>query len=156
MPFAIDHTVEIDACAAEVWSVITDLDAYGEWNPFVVACRSTLVVGDPIDMKVRLFESFTQKQRETILEHEPGKRLAYGVAGLPLGALSSLRSHEVHTLDANRTRYRSHFELDGWLAPLVQALLGTRLRKGFDGMTRALADRAQSMQNTRQTTAPVI
>lgn len=142
MPFAIDHSVEIEAPAETVWQVITDLDAYGEWNPFVVGCRSTLAVGDPIDMKVRLFDSFTQKQREEILEHVSGKRLAYGVVGMPLGALKSLRSHEVHALGADRARYDSHFELNGWLAPLVRMLLGARLRKGFDGMTRALARRA--------------
>jgi len=142
MSFVIDHSVEIEASAETVWQAIVRLEKYAEWNPFVVACRSTLEVGSPIDMKVRLFDTFTQKQRETIFEHVPGKRLSYGVESMPLGALSSLRSHEVHAVDVHRARYDSHFELNGWLAPIVRRLLGGRLRKGFGGMTEALARRA--------------
>jgi len=145
MPFVIDHTVEIQASTSNVWGVITDFDTYGEWNPFVVACRSTLEVGESIDMTVRIFPAFTQKQREMILEHVPGKRLCYGVSGMPLGSLSSRRSHEVYPNDAGSTRYSSHFELTGWLAPVVQVLLGARLQAGFDGMTEALAQRAAEM-----------
>ena len=142
MPFVIDHTVEIQASAETVWEVITDFDAYGEWNPFVVGCRSTLRVGDPIDMNVRLFPGLTQKQRETILEHVPGKRMCYGIPGMALGALSSRRSHEVYPLDPGRTRYDSHFELSGWFAPVVRMLMGARLQAGFEAMTEALARRA--------------
>lgn len=140
----IDHVREIEAPAARVWAVIAGLDAYPEWNPFVVACRSTLRVGDPIWMRVRIFRFFTQPQRETIFEHVAGRRLRYGLAPLPLGALTSDRSHEVEALGPDRTRYRSHFELRGWLAPLVRSLLGARLAHGFGAMTDAVAVRAES------------
>jgi hypothetical protein len=122
--------------------VIADLDAYPAWNPFVVACRSTLAVGAPIWMRVRIFGSFAQPQRETIFEHVAGSRLCYGLAPLPLGALASRRCHELEPLGPDRTRYRSHFELRGWLAPLVRVLLGARLENGFGAMSDALAARA--------------
>ena len=138
----VDHVLEIAAPAERVWSVIVDLDAYPLWNPFVVACRSTLAVGDPIWMRVRVFRFLSQPQRETIFEHVPGRRLCYGLAPLPLGALASQRCHEVEPLGPDHTRYRSHFELRGWLAPLVRLLLGARLAHGFGAMSNALADRA--------------
>jgi hypothetical protein len=140
--FTIDHVHEIDAGAARVWAVIADLDAYPAWNPFVVGCRSTLEVGAPIWMRVRIFGSFAQPQRETIFEHVAGSRLCYGLAPLPLGALASRRCHELEPLGPDRTRYRSHFELRGWLAPLVRVLLGARLAQGFGAMSDALAARA--------------
>jgi hypothetical protein len=139
----IDHVLEIEAPAERVWAVIVDLDAYPAWNPFVVACQSTLVAGDPIWMRVRIFRFFVQPQRETIFEHVPGRRLRYGLAPLPLGALASDRCHEVESLGPDRTRYRSHFELRGWLAPLVRWLLGARLARGFGAMSDALAVRAR-------------
>jgi len=144
--FTIDHVLEIGVPAARVWAVLCDLDAYPAWNPFVVACRSTLVVGDPIWMRVRIFRGFAQPQRETIFEHVAGRRLCYGLAALPLGALASDRCHEVEPLGPDRTRYRSHFELRGWLAPLVRFLLGARLAKGFGAMSEALAARAETGQ----------
>jgi len=143
--FVIAHTLEVGAPAATVWSVITDLARYSEWNPFVVTCKSTLAVGDPIDMKVRVFPAFAQPQREQILEHVPGRLLAYGLPMRPLGELASRRSHEVTALAPDRTRYASHFELTGWLAPVVEALLGSRLRHGFTTMSAAIKTRAESL-----------
>jgi hypothetical protein len=142
----IEHVLEIEAAAERVWGVIADLDAYPAWNPFVVACRSTLVVGDPIWMRVRIFSAFAQPQRETVFEHVAGRRLRYGLAPLPFGALASDRSHEVEPLGPGRARYVSHFELRGWLSPLVRTLLGARLARGFGAMSDAIAVRAESLE----------
>ena len=141
----IAHTLEAATPAATVWEVITDLARYPEWNPFVVACRSTLVPGAPIVMRVRVVPFVAQPQSETIFEHVPGRRLSYGLAGVPLGALASRRSHDVESLAADRSRYVSRFELRGWLAPLVQALLGRRLTTGFTAMSHALVARAEAV-----------
>ena len=119
MKFTIDKTVDIDAPASIVWEVITDLAAYPQWNPFCVECESTLKPGDPIDMRVKL-AGRPQKQREWMKEHIPGKRLAYAMKPVPAGALSSGRSHEVKSIGHDRTRYQSHFELRGWMMPLVR------------------------------------
>jgi hypothetical protein len=141
----ITETLEVAAPAATVWTVITDLARYPEWNPFVVACRSTLAPGSPIDMRVRVLPFVAQPQRETIFEHVPGRRLSYGLAPLPLDALASRRSHEVEPVDATRARYVSDFRLDGWLAPVVATLLGQRLGAGFAAMSAAIKARAEAL-----------
>jgi len=149
MPFAIDHVLSIDAPAEQVWAVISDLASYPEWNPFVVSCTSTLVPGDPIAMRVCIFARFAKAQREQILEHERGRWLCYGLPPSRLGALASRRSHEVTPAGPARTRYVSHFELSGWLAPLVKWLLGARLRTGFGAMSAALKARAEALALSR-------
>lgn len=146
MAFVLDHVVEIDAPAALVWDVITDLPRYGEWNPFVPECRSTLEPGDPIDMHVRLRGPKPRRQREWIVAHTPGSELSYRMKPVPLGALHSLRSHTVTAPAADRTRYTSHFELDGWLSPLVATLVGADLRRGFTGMTDGIKARAEALR----------
>ena len=140
----IEHVLEIDAPAERVWQVIVDLDRYPEWNRFVVSCRSSLVVGEPIDMRVRVLPFFAQPQRETIFEHLPGRRLCYGVPRNPTGALESRRCHHVEALGPARTRYISRFQLSGWLAPVVRLLLGRRLEKGFTAMSHGIQTRAES------------
>lgn len=145
MPLVIAHDLRVDAPASRVWEVVSDLDRYPEWNPFVVHCASTLAVGDPIEMRVRVLPFFAQHQREWILEHEPGERLCYGIAGMPFGALTSRRSHEVSADGPSRSRYISHFELSGWFAPLVAALLRGSLKRGFTAMSTALVERAESL-----------
>ena len=142
---AIDHQHHVDAPAEVVWRVICDLERYPEWNPFVVSCESTLAVGDPIAMRVRVLPFLAQPQREWILEHEPDRRLCYGISSLPFGALASRRCHEVGSEGEARALYRSSFRLSGWLAPLVALLLGRRLRAGFGAMSAALCDRAEAL-----------
>ena len=149
MKFTIDKTVDIDAPASIVWEVITDLAAYPQWNPFCVECQSTLKPGDPIDMRVKL-AGRPQKQREWMKEHIPGKRLAYAMKPVPAGALNSGRSHEVKSIGHDRTRYQSHFELRGWMMPLVRGLLGRRLQHGFAGMTAGIQQRAEQLWAQRR------
>jgi uncharacterized protein YndB with AHSA1/START domain len=141
----IEETREIAAPTALVWRVIVDLGRYPEWNPFVVACESDLAEGSPIAMRVRGLAPWTLTQREEILEHEPGRRLCYGLRGAFLGGLASTRCHEVSDAGAGRTRYASRFELAGPLASWVEALLGRRLARGFAAMTDALARRAEAL-----------
>lgn len=145
MTFALRNDLAIAAPVDRVWEVITDLASYPEWNPFVVAARSSLVVGEPISMRVRVFPGFAQPQRETITRCVPRQRLCYGVEGIPGGALRSERCHELRAAGPAHTEYRSTFELTGWLAPLVRSLLGARLERGFRENTRALGERAESL-----------
>ena len=147
--FRIDHSTQVRAPAAVVWEVVTDLARYGEWNPFVVECRSNLVVGAPIDMRVRLVGSFAQPQREEILAHEAGRRLCYGLRRSVLGALASERCHVVESLGPALAHYESRFALRGALSPVVRALLGRSLARGFTAMTDALVRRAEEISRSR-------
>lgn len=148
--FVIDRELEIDAPAGVVWSVISDLSAYGEWNPFVPECRSTLKLGDPIEMHVRL-RGALRRQVEWMTGFEEGSGFAYRMRPLPLGALASARHHHIEPVDEHRCRYRSHFELRGWLMPLVRKLMESELEKGFSGMTQGVKRRSEMLWAQQQT-----
>ncbi|WP_405495198.1 SRPBCC domain-containing protein [Nocardia sp. NBC_00511] len=146
MAFVIDNSVEIEAPAELVWQVLTDVDNYGDWNPFVIECKTTLEPGSPIDMRVRLIGPSPRKQREFIATNTPGKEFSYNMKPAPLGLLSSKRTHTLTPLGDGRTRYDSHFELNGPVSPLVATLMGSALHKGFGGMTAGVKLRAESLR----------
>ena len=149
MAFTIEHHLEVDAPAERVWEVITDLARYGEWNPFVRACRSTLKPGDPLEMEVKLGNSVRQEE-EIMHSYDEGVGFAYCMDPPPLGALASYRSHRIEPVDANRCRYHSRFELTGWLAPVVKAFVGAKLQDGFTGMSYGIRDRAEELAQMNQ------
>lgn len=149
MAFVIDATLQIEASAELVWQVITDFQRYGEWNPFIPECRTTLQPGAPIDLQVILFPPRRQPQREWMLTHTPGREFSYRMKPAPLGALRSRRSHTVTPLGPGRCRYESHFELAGWAQQALTALLGRNLQRGFAGMTEGLRQRAELLQRQR-------
>lgn len=152
MSFVVDREVTIQASAATVWEVITDFARYGDWNPFVLQCKSSLQPGEAIDMKVALM-SRPQQQREYIKSCDAGRGFVYCMKPFPVGALSSLRSHDIQPDGDTSCTYRSHFQLEGWMMPVVRGLLGKRLEAGFEGMTEAIRDRAEQLWQARRQTA---
>lgn len=140
----IDGSETVAAPASVVWGVLADVDAYPEWNPFTLACRTTWKVGSPIVMKVRLTPRLTIRQKETIRRYDAGRLVEYGI-DLPGGLLTSARRHVVTAVDETTTRYDSEFVLAGRLAPLVRRLLGLHLERGFGAMTIAVARRAEQV-----------
>jgi hypothetical protein len=145
MAYVLREALLIDAPVERVWDVIADLPRYPEWNPFVVSARSSLEVGEPILLRVRIFPCFAQSQREIVTECFPGQRLCYGIRPLPARLLRSRRCQEVREANRERAHYRSEFELSGRLAPLTRALFGTRLEAGFRAASRALKRRAEQL-----------
>lgn len=142
--FEINHDIDINAPASAVWAVITDFDSYSQWNPFVLSAKSSLKPGEPIEMEVKLLGP-VQRQVEVILEVEEGKGFSYCMKPFPLGALSSVRSHSIKDLGDGRCHYSSHFELSGWLMPLIRGLMRNPLERGFGGMSKAVKQRAESL-----------
>jgi hypothetical protein len=70
----------------------------------------------------------------------------------PVGPLlHSYRQHEVASQADGRTLYRSTFELNGWLAPLVGAILSGPLHDGFKGMTDSLVSRSEQLVSRQST-----
>lgn len=142
--FQLDHTLEIDAPAETVWKVLTDFQSYGEWNPFTVSAKCDLKPGGAIEMQVKLMAK-PQFQREWIREVTPGQGFSYAMKPMPLGALRSFRSHRIEPVSATHCRYRSHFEIQGWLEGLVLALFRGAFERGFGGMSQGIKSRAESL-----------
>ncbi|HEY0975505.1 MAG TPA: SRPBCC domain-containing protein [Solimonas sp.] len=145
--FTIDRTLEIDAPVETVWAVLTDFSRYGEWNPFVPEARCELRPGGALEMQVKLRgeQGKSQFQREWVNAVTPGRSFSYSMKPVPLGTLRSLRVQTLHPLDDGRTRYVSHFEIDGWLQPLVARSFGAGMRSGFEGMALGLKRQAEAL-----------
>src|SRR5690348_14743760 len=147
MALVLDHVVDIDATPETVWGVLTDFDEYEQWNPLAVRCRTSLVPGEPIDMMVRLGPGPLRKQREWVRTNTPGQEFSYNMKPIPFGLLRSLRTQALSELEGGRTRYTAHFEVRGFLQPLVRLLLGRALHRGFDGVAVGLKTRAEHLAN---------
>ena len=144
MALIIGHELDINAPIDTVWQVIANFSEYSQWNPFIVGCSCDLQVGNTIEMKVSMKEGGTPlTQTEYITEVEPGKHFAYVSPKRPTFLLRSYRSHTLTALNTGKTLYQSHFELHGWLSPLIKLFVGKSLLRGFDGMSKAIVRRSE-------------
>lgn len=140
-----------------VWSVMIDLRAYREWNPFIVdiVASGDAHVGQSMALTVR-FENgrtITSPEEISILD-APTKseggvsraKLEYVFRG-PLDRYNLVRGRRVQTLESDgeaRTIYRTEERFSGWLAfgvPLAN------VQDGFERHASALAARAESLHD---------
>lgn len=147
-------TVSIDAPIETVWAVMTDVDAYGEWNPFLfrAECPSPPRAGDPIVLHVRWRNGRTTRSPERISLVEPPHTdgaasratLAYVYEGLParLGLVRGTRFQRLHQVPGGPTVYDTVEEFSGPLVPLAGP---ARVADGFRRHAEALKVRAEGL-----------
>jgi len=146
-------SVEIDALLDDVWAVMMDVDAYGEWNDFCfkAECPSPPKPGDPITLHVRWANGRTTTSPERISIVEPpydddGTRratLAYVYEGLPakLGLVRGRRMQRLSQVPGGPCVYDTVEEFSG---PLVKLAGPGRVAEGFARHAAGLKARAES------------
>ena len=132
---------EIHAPRGLVWETLVDLDGYPRWNPFTIEVRSTLEVGAPVHMKVRMLKAggVVVSQTETLRAIEEPDRIVWGERMMG-GAVSAERVQTLIALSPERTLYRTVDTIEGPLGALVFVTFGPSVQAGFDAMAAALAD----------------
>jgi len=141
---SVTSEVEIGASRERVWETLTDFARYPEWNPFTAPVQTSLADGAAVTLTVHMLQRRPLTQVEYVHDLVPGRRLCWGmVMGHP-ALLCASRVQTLEALPAGGTRYRSEDRLSGWLVPLVLALYGAAMQRGFDAMASALKARAET------------
>jgi len=135
--------IQIDAPPERIFDILTDLKSYGAWNPFTPRVESTLRLGDPVHLHVRLLGSRLSHRVEYVSRNERPVALCWGAAiGAPF-LLRAERCQRLERIDERRTRFVNEDVLRGWLAPLAMRLFGPAMQRGFEDVAIALKQRAE-------------
>lgn len=141
----IAASVEIDAPRERVWSVLADLASYAEWNPFTPRIEASLKVGEPVILHVRMKPGKpTMRQPEVMTSYVEGEELGWGTTMGHRVLLHANRTQRLVDLGGGRTRYDTVDRFQGALVPLVMALYGAHVQRGFDETAAALKKRAEA------------
>jgi len=138
-----ESRIDIDAPPALVWRVLTELDRYGEWNTFCPKAASTLQIGTPIVMTVRMNASHTRIQREVVRALEPGEKVCWGVTIGAEWLMTGSRWQVIEPAGEGRCRYHTWERFTGLLAPFIGAAFGGDVQRGFDQCALDLKRRAE-------------
>ena len=135
--------VDIDAPPEAVWAVLTDLDAYHEWNPFMhVAGRAS--ENARIHVELALPEGRSTRFRPTVTRVEPSREFRWlGHLWTP-GLFDGEHRFTLSALDDGRTRLTHAERFSGVFAPLVWRLTGEATERGFEAMNAALKRRVEA------------
>ena len=134
--------IEIQATPDKVWQVLTDLDKYPEWNPFIHHAIGKAKVGEKVDIT---FQSGSKEMTLhcTVVKVEPNKELCwkYHVA-LPF-LFSGEHSFIIEQVESNKVRFIDREIFNGLLVSSQAKDMDTNSRQGFEAMDKALKARAE-------------
>lgn len=139
--------IDIDAPPVAVWSVLTDLPAYGDWNPFVIALSGTLVVGSRLTARIRPPGGSAMTFRPVIQVLQPQRELQWlGHLLLP-GLFDGAHRFVLEPRDDGlRTRLHHSETFSGLLVRLLMTAGNqSKTEAGFIAMNEALKRRAEDL-----------
>jgi hypothetical protein len=137
------HTEIVIAVPAErVWRILTDFDAYPQWNPFIRRIGGAAVIGTRLDVRIEPPGGTGMTFRPTIVGAEANRELRWlGRLGLPK-IFDGEHSLTIESLADGGVRFVQREVFTGLLVPLVGGTL-TKTQEGFEQMNRALKARAE-------------
>ncbi len=133
------HLVESDEVAIEapidlVWSILTDVSTYGEWNPFTPKIDTDFTIGSEVRLEVH-FGKLKLDQTEIMHAFDAPTRLAWGAGMYKIGSfplVTALREQCLTKLADERCSYVNRDQLTGLITPLVAVSFGKAMRDGFN------------------------
>ena len=138
----LTNQIEFDGTPSEVWDVLADLPAYGEWNPFMREIEGEVRVGARLRVRLAPIGERGITMHPTVLVAEPGRELRWlGHLLLPR-IFDGEHVLEIHEVRPGRVRFLQHERFRGVLLPLLwKKLRDGGTAKGFAAMNQALATR---------------
>ena len=140
----ITAVTQVDATVEEVWSVLTDTEAYPQWNPLVRRLEGELAPGSRITVDLQPdADKGVRTLRPRIVDLQPSRSFTWlGRIGVP-GLLDGRHSFCVEA-SGTGARLTQHELLSGALVPLFRSLLTTDTPRAFVACNDALAARVRA------------
>lgn len=135
------HTTSVIAAPpARVWEVLTDFDAYPEWNPLVGSARGRAAPGARIVVHLT---PLGRSYRPRITVWEPPRRLAWSTWEVLPFLLTSVHYFRLDPISDGGTRLHHGERFRGLAAPLLGRFLLDRMHQAFTHHDLALKQRVE-------------
>jgi hypothetical protein len=142
-------TLTIPAPPDAVWDVLTDIDRYEEWNPFVLRGSGPVEVGGRLELVIQPVGGRAMTFRPRVTHLEPSRRFAWlgRLWGLP-GLFEGAHRFEL-TATGSGTSLVHAEDFRGLLVPALWSSLERGSLAGFEAMNEALVRRVADVSGSR-------
>lgn len=141
-PMELRTEIEIAAPPARVWSVLTDFDAYSDWNPFLVRISGKAEAGQKLMVVIANPGGREWTIRPTLLAVDTGRELRWKGRLLVPGLFEGEHFFRLIDLGNGRTRFVHGEDFSGILVRFMTGMF-TSVARGFVFMNQALKRRVE-------------
>lgn len=134
--------IEIQASLEKVWQILTNLDEYPQWNPFIHHAIGTARVGEKVDITFRS-GSKEMTLHCTVVTAEPNWQLCWKYHIILPGLFRGEHSFTIEPMGDGRVLFIDKEIFNGLLVPLQAKDIDTNSKRGFEEMDKALKARAE-------------
>ncbi len=140
---AIYTEIEINASAEKVWTILTEIEKYSEWNPFIVKGSGKAELGSKLNnVIINDGKEFTFKP--TVTKSTPGKEFEWlGHLFFP-GLFDGRHYFQIEKRGEGKVLLRHGERFKGILKGIILSKIKEDTQKGFESMNKALKERAES------------
>ena len=143
MDYELQTEISIDATPETVWAVLTDLDRYPDWNPFVVSSEGAVEVGAKLANRMVAPGGRTMTIKPTVTAVEEGRVYEWLGHLLVPGIFDGRHRFEIAPIAAG-TRFKQMEFFTGVLVRPLRTLIDGSTHDGFIAFTDAIKARAES------------
>ena len=140
------HTeIIIQASAQRVWDVLTNFEAYPEWNPFITSLQGQARVGAPLKVRIERPQGMAMTFKPKVLSAVDNHELRWlGRLAVP-GIMDGQHSFVIDPQSDVQVTLVQGEKFSGLLVPLMGAFgVFKKTKAGFEAMNIALKVRAES------------
>ncbi|MFC4334429.1 SRPBCC family protein [Salininema proteolyticum] len=139
---SISESIHIEAPVEEVWEILSDLDSWREWNPFIREADGVVAEGERLRLKMFPAEGRPMTFTPKVLSATPREELRWlGRLGFP-GVFDGEHAFHLSAQDGG-TLVTQVEEFRGVLVPLLKKML-QNTRDDFRRLNEALKERAET------------
>jgi hypothetical protein len=143
----LTSSVDIDASPVMVWRVLTDQEAFADWNPFITRFEGTLTQGSRLDVRIEAPGAQPMTFRPTVTAIEPERHLEWLGRLVVPGLFDGRHRFELTERTDGGTRLVQSETFTGVLVRPFGRMLSATLH-GFEAMNEALKQRAEHVAAT--------
>ena len=143
MPTEIKTTILINATPNKVWNILTDFNAYPNWNPFIKSISGAVKIGQKIKVEIAPPDAKKMIFKPEVLILENNKHFSWIGHLLFPGIFDGQHHFELIDNGDGTTTFNQSERFTGILVPLFKSQLNNNTARGFNLMNEKLKEVAE-------------
>ena len=111
----IETSIVIEASVDHVWRLVTDLDKYVNWNPFIVFASGHVAIGESVRFRTAIDITPGYFHRQVTVMNANDYTLCWTTSGFMSRLFKTDYRFKIESLDAECVRFIQRESMSGWI-----------------------------------------